>query len=67
MFLSHRIYSIKDAASVVTFYIITNYIVFKNPRDRAQIRHLARQVYLDEILRRSILRHYIEISRIFVA
>jgi len=29
-------------------FLNANYIVFKNPRNRAQIRHLARQVYPDD-------------------
>jgi len=42
----HRIYSIRDQRDIS---LNANYIVvLKNPRDRAQIRYLARQVYLDD-------------------
>ena len=46
LFLSHRIYSIRDQRDIS---LNANYIVvLKNPRDRAQIRYLVRQVYLDD-------------------
>jgi len=48
----------------------TNYIVFKNPRDRAQIRHLVCQVYPDDpkfLKEAYVLRRHLETSRVFVA
>jgi len=62
LFLSRRISSIRGVVNA-------NYIVvLKNPRDRAQIRHLAHQLFWRyEIPKRGIQQRYVEALWLFAA